>query len=445
MRVQILDFNNHLKFQTVFDSFFDDNIWTDEEPDFIVDFHELIHGDRVLKLTPGRELADIYEYLETITPSQTEWGTLLGVRPLKLVHSLIDQGWDRARIEQHLAENVLLQPQKIELLFETLKHQEDIYRQDRDKLSLFLSIPFCPTICSYCNFHTKPYQAKLARDYVQVLLHGLEDLGRHLRADGRVVDVIYLGGGTPTALPPEMLTELMAAIDDIIPRSGVKEYTIEAGRIDTFSQRQIEILETVDRICINPQTFNERVLQGVNRAHIKHAGELIRHFEDRGVIVNSDLIAGLPGESVNSFLDSLDRLIDMGPSNITVHNLSQKRGSALRDTRLSESGVRDMLRGGYQALRQAGYHPYYLYRQKNMLSHGENVGYERGGTPCIYNIRMMEDAHEIVSLGSNAVSKRIDAKGLTRIPSIKETTLYMVETKRWQKDLAYFFEPKEAK
>lgn len=442
MRVQITDFNNHLKFQTVFDSFFDDNIWTDEAPDFIVDFKQLIHGDTVLQLTPGRELADIYEYLETITPSQTEWGTLLGVRPLKLVHSLIDQGWDRGQIERHLAENILLQPQKIELLFETLKHQQAIYRADRDKLSLFISIPFCPTICSYCNFHTKPYQAKLARQYVAVLLSGLEELGRHLKHHGRVVDVVYLGGGTPTALPAELLKELMAAIADIIPRSGVKEYTIEAGRIDTFSPEQIELLETVDRICINPQTFNELVLQGVNRADIKQAGELIAHFEDRGVIVNSDLIAGLPGESPDSFKRSLDKLITMGPSNITVHNLSQKRGSALRDKRLSQAGVRDMLRTSYQTLRQADYHPYYLYRQKNMLSHGENVGYERGQTACIYNIRMMEDAHEIVSLGSNAVSKRIDAKGLSRIPSIKETTLYMVETERWQTDLANFFKPR---
>ncbi|HHT20851.1 MAG TPA: coproporphyrinogen dehydrogenase HemZ [Tissierellia bacterium] len=445
MRVSILDFNNHLKFQTIFDSFFEHNIWTDEAPDFIVDFNELIHGDRIIRLTPGRELAEIYEYLETLTPSQTEWGTLLGVRPLKLVHSLIDQGWETEAIKQHLARNILLQPQKIELLFETLKHQQAIYRSDRDKLSLFLSIPFCPSICSYCNFHTKPYQKRLARDYVTVLLQGLKQLGDHLRADERVVDVVYLGGGTPTALPPELLGELISAIDTIIPRSEVKEFTIEAGRIDTFSDRHIEILETVDRICINPQTFNERVLQGVNRAHIHQTGELIRHFEDRGVIVNSDLIAGLPGESVASFLDSLDRLIDLRPSNITVHNLSQKRGSALRDQPLSESGVRAMLRGGYQALRAAGYHPYYLYRQKNMLSHGENVGYERDTTACIYNIRMMEDAHEIISLGSNAVSKRIDKTGLRRIQSIKETTLFMVETQRWQEDLASFFQSKEAK
>lgn len=443
MRVSILDVNNHLKYQTVFDSFFDDNIWTDQDPDFIVDFHQLIHGNVRLELTPGRELAEIYQYLERLTPSQTEWGTLLGVRPLKLVHSLLERGWSQSEIERHLAEDILLQPQKIELLFEILRNQQAIYRQDRDKLSLFLSIPFCPTICSYCNFHTKPYQPKLALDYVNVLIRGLEELGRHLKSTERVVDVIYLGGGTPTALPPEVLRELMAVIDDIIPRQQVVEYTIEAGRIDTFSPEKIDLLETVDRICINPQTFNQQVLQTVNRSNIQHAEDLIRHFEARDVIVNSDLIAGLPGESVASFLRSLDRLIAMGPSNITIHNLSQKRGSALRQKNLSASGVRDMLRQGYVALREADYQPYYLYRQKNMLANGENVGYEKGNTPCIYNIRMMEDAHEIVSLGSNAVSKRLDAKGLKRIPSIKETTLYLVETDRRQKDMADFFSPKE--
>lgn len=440
MRVQILDRNNHLKFQTMFECFFDETVWTDESPDFIVDFAWLIHGEKRIPLTPGKETADVYRYLETLTPSKSDWGTLLGVRPLKLVHSLLDQGWSHEKIRAHLEGEILLQPAKVDLLLEIVDNQRHIYQRDRDKLSLFLSIPFCPTICSYCNFHTKPFQSRLARAYVDSLLDSLQALGRHLHESHRTVDVVYLGGGTPTALPADWLLELLQAIDAIIPRSGVKEFTIEAGRIDTFSPEHIRVLERVDRICINPQTLNQAVLQGVNRPNLEDPTRLIRHFEERGVRVNSDLIAGLPGESVASFDRSLRNLIGMKPSNITIHDLSQKRGSVLRDKALSEQGVRDMLKLGYTTLKEAGYRPYYIYRQKNMLAHGENIGYETQNTPCIYNIRMMEDAHEIISLGSNAVSKRLTPDGLQRIPSVKETTLYLSEPQRWRQDLHRFFE-----
>lgn len=445
VRVWIKDINNHLKYQTIFESFFSDLVWTEEAPDFIVDFGKLIHGQVEMDLPKGKELHTLYLYLETLTPSKSDWGTLLGVRPLKLVHALLDQGKTLEEIRRHMELVILLKPRKVDLLFEIAANQRAYYLKDRAYLSLFLSIPFCPTICSYCNFHTKPYQEKLARSYVSSLLESLYELKRYLDKTGRVIDVVYLGGGTPTALSAPLLTELMDVIDEVVPREQVIEYTIEAGRIDTFSPKHMNLLERADRICINPQSLNQNVLQGVNRAYIEDPAELIRHFEKRGILVNSDLIAGLPGESVDSFTSSLEKLILMKPSNITIHDLSQKRGSAFRERELSEQGVRDMLRIGYETLKKADYRPYYIYRQKNMLANGENVGYETRNTPCLYNIRMMEDAHEIISLGSNAVSKIITPQGLQRIQSIKETTLYLAEPERWKRDMKRFFERDEDK
>lgn len=439
MRVHIRDNNNALKFQTIFEAFFTSLQWTDQSPDFVVDYEELIHDGRVIKLTKGQELAEIYRYLETITPSRSEWGTLLGVRPLKLVHRLLDQGKSETQIHTHLTDNILLRPNKTDLLLEIASQQRHLYLKDRDKLSLFISVPFCPSICAYCNFHTKPYNRKLAEQYLHALHESLDELGDYLKQDGRTVDCIYLGGGTPTALSDEQLQTLLDHIDRIVPREQVIEYTIEAGRLDSFTRENMKLLERADRVCVNPQSLNAEILRGVNRKMHGDLAQAIHYFESRGIVVNSDLIAGLPGEDVAQFQSSLNELIRMGPSNITIHNLSQKRGSALKDQPLREDGVRQMLRHAYETLKNEAYQPYYIYRQKNMLARGENVGYEKNDTPCIYNIRMMEDAHEIVSLGSNAVSKILENGVLRRIQTIKETTLYITDHERRRKDLHDFF------
>lgn len=439
MRVHIRDKRNALKFQTIFEAFFSALTWTDETPDFVVDFQTLTHGERVLHLTKGRELAEIYRYLESLTPSRSEWGTLLGVRPLKLVHRMLDAGKSEATIQEHLLENILLQPVKTELLLEIAREQRAYYLKDREKLALFVSVPFCPSICSYCNFHTKPYDKKLAQRYLDALMESLDDLGEYLQGGEKVIDCIYLGGGTPTALEYDQLKTLLDKIDQIIPRTQVIEYTIEAGRLDSFTAEKMLLLERADRVCVNPQTLDPDILKGVNRLDGDFS-RAIRYFEDKGIIVNSDLIAGLPGEEVQGFVNSLQGLLTMGPSNITIHNLSQKRGSALREQTLREDGVRQMLHSAYHLLKEQNYKPYYIYRQKNMLAKGENIGYAKDGTPCIYNIRMMEDAHEIISVGSNAVSKIIEGGVLRRIQTIKETTLYIKDEERRKKDVHDFFE-----
>lgn len=428
MRVQINEKAHGLKIRTLFESFFDDLILTDENPDMVVDLKTLVHGDNIIELPLGDELITIYRYLETLRSSKTHWGTLLGVRPLKKVHSLMEEGLSKEEIREYLDVKIGLQPEKIDLLMETYEVQKDVYHADRDKLSLFISIPFCPSICSYCNFHTKPYRKDWAKKYVERLVEEIDYSFRKLKEDGKEVDNIYIGGGTPTALSFTELERILLALEPF--KETVKEYTIEAGRLDSFTKENIDLLKQhATRICLNPQSLHEETLKQIHRPYESNLEELIKEFQDAGIKVNCDLIAGLPGETPEMFISSLEKLLSFKPDEITIHNLSIKRGSELKFRTFKAEDVPRMLNKSRAMLKEEGYNPYYLYRQKNMLGHGENVGYTRS-EPNIYNIRMMEDAHEILALGSNATSKYIDAEGLHRLISIKETTLWIEEKER---------------
>lgn len=437
MRVHIKEQAHGLKLRTLFESFFDDLVLTSIKPDMVVDMRSLSHGDKHLQLSPGRELITLYRYLETLTPSKTRWGTLLGVRPLKKVHQLVEETCSEEDIRKHLHEDIGIEKDKIDLLLEILQVQRPIYEAHRDHLSLFISIPFCPSICSYCNFHTKPYQRKLAERYLERLRTEINYLQGKLRESSRILDLIYIGGGTPSALDEDLFTDLLEALRPLTEH--VIEYTIEAGRLDSLTEEKIErIKEHATRVCLNPQSLHPKTLQGINRPFSVDLKELIHHFEQAGLNVNADLIAGLPGETPSMFSQSLEKLISYDPREITVHNLSLKRGSELKHRDFLAEDVSLMLKEGYEMLKANDYHPYYIYRQKNMLGHGENVGYSKEA-PCIYNIRMMEDAHEIIALGSNATSKYLDDEGLHRIQSIKETTLWIEEEVRSLDEIDRFF------
>ncbi|WP_459128884.1 coproporphyrinogen dehydrogenase HemZ [Guggenheimella bovis] len=438
-KLLIDDERMNLRIKMVFEAFYTDLVLTDDDPDFICNMTRLIHRDKLILFTKDEELKELFLYLETLSRAKSEWGTLSGVRPLKQIHKRLDEGFSDEEIKRVLVEEILVSEKKTDFLLEIAHHQRPIYLKDQEKLSLYVSVPFCPSICSYCNFHTRPVTKKLSKRYLDELISDIDYVKECADRFGREVDILYIGGGTPTSLEKEYLKELLDVLEAHFPRESLVEYTIEAGRIDSFHDK-FDLLERASRVCVNPQTLTEKVQLAVHRELKGDLEQIIRHFEEKGIVVNSDLIAGLPEETYESYMDSLKRLIAMNPSNITVHDLSKKRGSKLVDEELLEKDVTRMLDEGRVLLKEHGYHPYYIYRQKNILAHGENVGYEKGNTPCIYNIRMMEDRHEILSVGSAATSKFIVGDILYRVQSVKEPTLWLEQRERRRQQILAIFE-----
>ena len=304
-------------------------------------------------------------------------------------------------------------------------------RQLREKqVSVYVGIPFCPTRCAYCSFVSADVgrTLKLVEPYLQLLLEEVDATGRALHAAGLTVRSFYMGGGTPTTLSADQLDRLLARCEQSLPLQSCIEYTVEAGRPDTITREKLEVLarHSIGRISINPQTLEDQVLQAIGRRH--RAGDIETAFalaRDVGfACVNMDLIAGLPRDSFEGFQRSLEGVLAMGPENVTVHTLALKKGSALMERRDVIPGgdqVARMLDFSLDALRGAGYAPYYLYRQKYMSGSLENVGWARPGTESLYNIVMMEELQTVVSIGGGGVTKLVDpaAGRILRLPNPK--------------------------
>lgn len=417
--------------------FFDDLYWGDTNSDFIFQDGLFLYPDKDLCLaTSDNYIEEIYLALKDYFSPLSPWGVLSGVRPLKILHLERDEGKGEEDIFHDLLNRDHISESKARLLMEIADHQHTIYHSDRDKLSLYLSVPFCPTICSYCCFHTRPYQPERARIYMRELLHDLAYAKECIAEKGREVDCIYIGGGTPWVLGVEELERLFMSLTDF---KKAKEWTFEGGRIDALDEEKADcVARYANRVCLNPQSLTKGITPLMGRPEAEHLSGWIEYFKGRGLVTASDLIAGLPGESLEEFLDSLKELIAMAPDNITLHNLSIKKGALLKKAEAAPTGA--MLEGGYDLLKHGSYQPYYIYRQKNMIGRGENVGYEKGETPCIYNIRMMEDAHEILALGSNAAGKKIRHKKVLRSTTPKDIQLYIEDRPRRKKIIKDFFE-----
>lgn len=426
-----------IKVYDLLHTFFDEVTWGDEYSDihFLDGFFRFDEKQIFIK-TSENFLQEIYDALSVYYKSRSPWGVLSGVRPLKIVHLEKGQGKSEEEIYRGLIERDKLSKKKADLLLEIAENQREVYEKDRDQLSLYLSIPFCPSICSYCCFHTKAYTKKLAKAYLIELLKDLEEAKGYLKERGRNVDCVYIGGGTPWVLEEEDLKLLFDALKDF---THLREFTFEGGRTDVLTEEKAMLVSKhATRVCLNPQTLTEGLMPLMGRPESKSLAQWIQYFKEKNIITSSDLIAGLPGESLEGFMDSLKLLIAYAPDNITVHNLSLKKGASLKKVQ-EGARVAQMIDGAYEMLKSSSYNPYYIYRQKNMLELGENVGYERGNTACIYNIRMMEDAHEILSLGSNAVSKKIISGRLKRIHTAKDLHLYLKDRDKRKTLIEKFF------
>jgi len=367
----------------------------------------------------------IYELLEELTGISPKWGILTGIRPVKLVTSCLEDGMDDGRIVEKFEREYKVKPQKTGLLIETAKTERNVLAGSTDKdFSLYLSIPFCPSRCQYCSFvsHSVEQAKKLIPDYLETLKKEIAETGKIVSELGLKLRTVYFGGGTPTVLSAEQLTSLFEAVREHFDLSSCEEYTVEAGRADTITEEKLLAIRAAGatRISINPQSFENSVLEAIGRRHTAEQVVECYHLARRLGFnnINMDLIAGLKGDTLESFTRTMETVLSLEPENVTVHTLSVKRSSNLYQDKDSLAMIRDnptsdMADLSQTMLAEKGYHPYYLYRQKNTLQNLENVGFCKPGFEGLYNIYIMEEVQTILALGAGAVTKLVDpATGL---------------------------------
>lgn len=352
----------------------------------------------------------LYRQLTQLLGRQLPWGMLTGVRPVKLIRTMAEQGDSSEAIARWLCDYGVSQ-ERIRLSFDTWENQKDIVQeQDPREISLYVAIPFCPTRCSYCSFvsHSIEKAGALVEEYLETLLRELHATAELLAKHSLRIVTVYFGGGTPTSLNASQLDRLLSAVRREFDLSNCVEFTVEAGRPDTIDEAKLVAMQKngVTRISINPQTLNDTVLETIGRRHTaKQFMETFAMAEKYPFQKNVDLIAGLPGDTMDSFCNSLDTIIALHPENITVHALTIKHASAMKEEAPQHRTALEMVEYARNTLKEAGYLPYYLYRQKGTVDALENVGYTLAGHRCLYNVYIMDDSHTIISVGAGGVSK----------------------------------------
>jgi len=381
----------------------------------------------------------LYGHMAEKTGKVLSWGTLTGVRPLKLFNKLVRQSGTAAGAEEILKTEYLVSEEKICLLRKVWDTQKLLsFNRDPKAVGLYVGIPFCPTRCLYCSFTSNKYSREKSEAYLNALAQEMEAVSGLFGRKGLYADSIYIGGGTPSSLEEDQFQWLTDKAASLFLTAKTAEFTVECGRPDSITEGKLNALVNsgCGRISINPQSMQPRTLELIGRAH--RPEDITQAFalaKKTGVkIINADLIAGLPSESPQDMADSLQKIIGLGPQNITVHTLAVKRGSRLmeQDKGMSCNAaevVPEMLSESFAALEKAGYAPYYLYRQKHMAGNMENTGWSLPGCESIYNIRIMEEDQTIIALGAGGVSK-IYFPEEDRIERVANVSNYEIYTDR---------------
>lgn len=374
----------------------------------------------------------LYQMLSKYSGIQQAWGLLTGVRPIKLLRKITAEQGAKAAEESFLNE-YYVSPEKLRLAAMTEQNERRIIELSKpESFSLYVGIPFCPSRCSYCSFVMSSVERakKLMEPYTQLLCEELKRTAQIASDLGLRLESVYFGGGTPTTLSAEQLNTVLGTVNSCFDLSACKEFTVEAGRPDTITDDRLSALKenNVDRISINPQTLNDEVLQKIGRHHT------VEQFLDAFALarsygfdnINTDLIAGLPTDTFESFKDSLNTVCNLGAECITVHTLCMKRAANLTTqgailNREDALTARKMLEYTENRLTNADYIPYYLYRQTRMVGNLENVGWSKRGCESLYNVYVMDETHTILACGSGGVTKLKNSQTdfLTRIFNFK--------------------------
>ncbi len=415
----------------------------------------LLEGQETYEQTEDRKIRKnklkqvLYKLLSQLTGQTLPWGNLTGIRPTKIAMGLIESGMSNAQAAEYMRNTYFTSKEKTALAITIANRERELLKDiDYEKgYSLYVGIPFCPSICLYCSFSSSPLQRwkDQVDAYLDALLKELDFISEAMK--DRTLDTIYIGGGTPTTLEPEQLERLLGHINARFQVYQVKEYTVEAGRPDSITREKLQAIRKfpVTRISVNPQTMNQATLELIGRRHTvedtRHAFALAREcgFDN----INMDIIVGLPGEQKEDVQHTLEEIKKLDPDSLTVHSLAVKRAARLNMFKeqyeemefINNQEIMDMaMKYAYQC--QMG--PYYLYRQKNMCGNLENIGYAKVDKAGIYNILIMEEKQSILAAGAGASTKFVFQNGerIERAENVKDVANYisrideMIERKR---------------
>lgn len=413
-------------------------------------------GGKSVEISPDMERPEIknrlkqllYAALSEHQGKQLPWGTLTGIRPTKIPMALLQQGKEKAEILKYMQETYFISEEKGHLSIDIAEREREILSalHYENGYSLYIGIPFCPTTCLYCSFTSFPIASWKGRieEYLGALEKEIEFTADIYKE--KLLDTVYIGGGTPTTLEPAQLDRLLKKVRETFDFSHVKEFTVEAGRADSITEEKLAVLQKwgVTRISINPQTMKEETLRLIGRNHtteqVREAFCLARKMGFTNI--NMDLILGLPEETKEDVGATMEEIKKLSPDSLTVHSLAVKRGSGL-NLWVEEHGIsalkntEETMEIASKGAKELGMLPYYLYRQKNMAGNFENVGYAGKGKEGIYNILIMEEVQTIVALGAGSITKRVYGDGrIERCDNVKDVALYidkideMIERKR---------------
>ena len=379
----------------------------------------------------------LYQALQKETGKSLPWGNLTGIRPTKIAMTMMEQGKTEKEIKAFWRNMHFVSEEKMELGIEIAKREHEILSRlhYENGYSLYIGIPFCPTTCLYCSFTS--YPICVWKDRVGEYLTALEkeiDAVASMYQD-KILDTIYIGGGTPSSLSAEELDRLLTKIKNTFDFRTVQEFTVEAGRADSITEDKLRVLyqHGVTRISVNPQTMKQETLQLIGRQHtVEQVVEAFKRARNIGFTnINMDIILGLPEETREDVVHTIEAIKELEPDSLTVHSLAVKRASKLGRW-IEENGItaynntEETMEIAAKGARDMAMVPYYLYRQKNMSGNFENVGYSKEGKYGIYNILIMEEKQTIVALGAGSITKRVFPDGrIERCDNVKDVGLYI--------------------
>lgn len=390
----------------------------------------------------------VYRVLRAQTGKDLPWGNLTGIRPVKIARGLLDEGKKNSEIAGLFRDRYYVSPEKTALAVMVANRERALLEgiSCRDSYSLYVGIPFCPSICLYCTFGASPLKIwkKRVDEYLDALVKEMKAAAA-MMPEGSPTTV-YIGGGTPTTLEPPQLDRLLCEIENTFDLSGTLEFTVEAGRPDSITEDKLAVMRRhgITRISINPQTMNQETLDLIGRLHtVEQIRETFAMARQMGFDnINTDLIVGLPGEGMEQVRHTMEEIRALDPDSVTVHSLAMKRAARLHLFKEQWQGISftnssEIMDMTAKSCMTAGLYPYYLYRQKDMAGNFENVGYARDGKACLYNILIMEEVQSILALGAAGSTKLVyDKEHIERVENVKDVRSYldrideMIERKR---------------
>ena len=369
----------------------------------------------------------IYKELYKYTGKELAWGLLTGVRPTKLAMKKVEEGCTDEETVQWFQEQYMVTEKKAKLGVEIAKREKALLEQldYENGYSLYVGIPFCPSICSYCSFSSYPLQewTNQVERYLDALCKEISFVGEVSKE--KKLNTVYIGGGTPTTLEADQLDRLLTHMEETFSYEELKEFTVEAGRPDSITREKLEVLRKhqISRISVNPQTMQQKTLDVIGRKHtVQDVIDIFHMARELGFEnINMDLIAGLTGENLSDMKDTLERVKELEPDSLTVHSLAIKRAARLgktegyREQLSTAEELSQMIELAADYAKEMDLVPYYLYRQKNIAGNFENVGYAKVDKAGIYNILIMEEKQSIVAVGAGASTKIVLPKDKTVI------------------------------